>query len=112
MFARLATRCTRGILKANRAPRRTMGGVSQGPKEPYEPFHEPSIYGNTPLPFGVGPNYKMEGWELPVLVTFSTMIGLFIYGEMRTDNEAPIVSLSMTIDRYPLYCLFVSCRYL
>lgn len=84
----------------SRFPRRTwgassrkMGGpVAQGSPQPYEAYHGPSIYGNTPRPFGMGPGkYVMEGWEIPMGIAYVALAGMIIYMHV-VENETPLVS--------------------
>lgn len=108
MFSRVFNRVGRSA--AAKPARTQCRKTSSHAKAPYEPHHEPSIYGNTPLPFGVGPNYKFEGWEVPVIVTYALVAGMFVYAELiDTDNETPMVriTLSCVSSVYISYVVYV-----
>jgi hypothetical protein len=100
MFGRSFSRVGRALRVAPRPAAKVqakrMSGHGHGQahaKGPYEAHHEPSIYGNTPLPFGIGPNYVMEGWEVPVVGTFIIVFGMLFYSEVFQDNETPMVRI-------------------
>ena len=83
----------RGISQIGRAASRRLRGrnFATEAKAPYQPHRPASIYGDTARPFNIGPDYKMEGWEVPVLLTFLTCGGMLFYSEVLSDRETAMV---------------------
>ncbi len=91
-IARRALGSVRRTAAAQPQRRGLGGGAHHGPPKPYDPYHAPSVYGETAVPFNMKPGEMSEYWVLPVVATYLGMFGLILFGEVQQDNETTIVS--------------------
>ena len=87
----------RRITACSRSSSRSLGGGGHGHghahvKQPYDAWHPPSRYGEVAYPFGIAPGTPKEGWEIPTMITYVAVLGLFLYGSFgQSDNPSPLV---------------------
>jgi len=68
--------------------RRNMGG--HGPKKASTPYDAPAGpgYGETAYPFGLGPNYKSEGFEAITIITYVACFGYVAFGLASKEDDS------------------------
>lgn len=67
---------------------RNMGG--HGPKKAATPYDLPAGpgYSDVAYPFGLGPGYKTEGFEVITLVTYLACFGYVAFGLAAKENDS------------------------
>ena len=84
----LASTASRSSRMGTVVGRRNMGG--HGPKKAATPYDVPAGpgYGETAYPFGLGPNYKSEGFEVITIITYVACFGHVAFGLASKEDDS------------------------